>query len=415
MPVWRLLDRSSLPIDHESLPSRSEMSMLNRSEPACLVIADIAGYTGYLAGTELDHAQDILADLISTVVAGLRPTFRLAKLEGDAAFVFSLTEAVDGSQLQDTIERCYFGFRRRLRDIRQASTCECNACILVPNLDLKFVAHHGLVARQRIASRDELAGSDVIVVHRLLKNHVEASLGQAAYALYTDACVRAMGLEDPDASGLVRHVETFEGVGEIGGWVRDLESAWAAEEAGRRVVVSEKDAIFAWTETYPAPPPIVWEWVTSPLRRPEWQHGVTAIIETEGGGRRGIGSVNHCMHGKDAIVEEILDWRPFEYHTMRSTMPDPSIPKVTLTWLFEPIDRGTRVVVRALRPRSAKDRSALEAAGKFLAESIQKGLDALQPLIAADIAARAAEQIVEPDVPVGTERFLTEPVGAGVR
>jgi class 3 adenylate cyclase len=46
-----------------------------RTEPACLVIADIAGYTGYLAGVELDHAQDILADLIDTVVGALRPTF----------------------------------------------------------------------------------------------------------------------------------------------------------------------------------------------------------------------------------------------------------------------------------------------------------------------------------------------------
>ena len=42
--------------------------MLNAPEPACLVIADISGYTSYLAGVELDHAQDILADLMDTVV-----------------------------------------------------------------------------------------------------------------------------------------------------------------------------------------------------------------------------------------------------------------------------------------------------------------------------------------------------------
>ncbi len=33
---------------------------------------------------ELDHAQDILADLMDTVVGSLRPAFRLAKLEGIA-------------------------------------------------------------------------------------------------------------------------------------------------------------------------------------------------------------------------------------------------------------------------------------------------------------------------------------------
>jgi len=110
--------------------------MLNQPEPACLVIADISGYTGFLAGAELDHAQDILADLMNTVVNAFRPSFRLAKLEGDAAFVCAITETVDGPLLQDTVERCYFAFRRRLRDVGQASTCECNACVLVPALDL---------------------------------------------------------------------------------------------------------------------------------------------------------------------------------------------------------------------------------------------------------------------------------------
>ena len=42
--------------------------MPDRPETACLVVADISGYTSYLAGVELDHAQDILADLIDSVV-----------------------------------------------------------------------------------------------------------------------------------------------------------------------------------------------------------------------------------------------------------------------------------------------------------------------------------------------------------
>lgn len=62
--------------------------MLPKPEPACVVIANISGYTGHLAGVELDHAQDILADLIETIVGALRPPFHLSKLEGDAAFVY---------------------------------------------------------------------------------------------------------------------------------------------------------------------------------------------------------------------------------------------------------------------------------------------------------------------------------------
>ena len=92
--------------------------MPDQPEPACLVIADISGYTSYLAGVELDHAQDILADLTDAVVRALRPTFRLAKLEGDAAFAYVVTDVIDGSILQDTIEHCYIAFRRRLATAR---------------------------------------------------------------------------------------------------------------------------------------------------------------------------------------------------------------------------------------------------------------------------------------------------------
>ena len=171
------------------------------AEPACLVIADISGYTGYLAGVELDHAQDILADLVSTVVGGLRPMLRLAKLEGDAAFAYVIAEAVEGSTLQETVEGTYFAFRRRLRDIASASQCECNACIRIPNLDLKVVVHHGLVVRQRVAGREELLGSDVILVHRLLKNDVVGRTGIEAYALYTGACMAAWASRPRAARG----------------------------------------------------------------------------------------------------------------------------------------------------------------------------------------------------------------------
>src|SRR5437879_9563108 len=95
-------------------------------------------------------------------------------------------EKVDGSMLLDTIERCYFGFRRRRRDVRQATACECNACVRIPDLDLKFVVHHGTAIVQKIAGRQELLGSDVIVVHRLLTNDVVEKLGMYAYALISE-------------------------------------------------------------------------------------------------------------------------------------------------------------------------------------------------------------------------------------
>jgi len=391
------------------------MGMLSKPESACLVIADIAGYTSYLAGAELDHAQDILADLMDTVVTALHPLLRLAKLEGDAAFCYVVTEEVDPTALGDTIEGCYFAFRRRLRDIDNGSSCECNACVLIPALNLKFVAHHGQVGFQRIAGWEELVGSDVIVVHRLLKNDVGATLGLDAYALYTQPLVDAMGIADPAAS-FARHSAEYEGVGEVVGWVRDLDRAWKAEQERARVYVDGKDALGVVAIELPGPPAIVWDWVTSPIRRPQWQEGVIAIVADAPDGRQAVGTTNHCVHGKDAVIEEILDWRPYDYVTDRSQMPQRGIPQFTTTTAFIPTDTGTRVEYRVAKPRSLKDRVILQALLPMFRGSIEKGAAALRPLVEADASARAAAATVapEPALPTGQGRHLTDPLAGPI-
>lgn len=369
--------------------------MHNAPEPACLVIADISGYTGYLAGVELDHAQDILGDLIGTVVASLRPTFKLAKLEGDAAFVFMPGAEIEGSVLQDIIERCYFTFRRRLRDIAQASRCECNACIRIPSLDLKVVAHHGTIARQRIAGSPELVGADVILVHRLLKNTVEPTLGLAAYALYTDACVRAMGVADAAGIGLVRHDEQIDVIGDVTTWIRDLEGAWTAELERKRLRITEADTLWKKVSEFDAPPSVVWEYMTSPLRRPQYSSDVTEIIEYSPSGRRGAGTTNHCIHGTDAIIEEIVDWRPFEYWTTNNTFPVPNAPKVLMSDEFEELPGGrTRVVTRAGRGRTAKARAFLDEALPILVRAVEEATRE----IGAAVEQAARERAHEPDL-----------------
>ena len=93
--------------------------MLPKAESACFVIADISGYTHFVSGVELDHAQDIIADIMDTLVRALRPPFRLAKFEGDAAFVYALADKVNGHSYKNP-SRLASSFRKRLRNIKQA-------------------------------------------------------------------------------------------------------------------------------------------------------------------------------------------------------------------------------------------------------------------------------------------------------
>ena len=51
-----------------------------------LVLADISGYTSYLAQVELEHAHEILTDLLETIVEKFKQILTVSKLEGDAVF-----------------------------------------------------------------------------------------------------------------------------------------------------------------------------------------------------------------------------------------------------------------------------------------------------------------------------------------
>ena len=135
----------------------------------------------------------------------------------------------DAALLED-LHECYAAFARRQRTIALNTSCECDACRRIPDLDLKFVAHHGSFVEHEVAGRRELVGPDVITVHRMLKNSVAERLELHGYALLSDACVAA---EDIDASGLREHARRYAEIGEVRGVVVDLAERWRAAPAVR--------------------------------------------------------------------------------------------------------------------------------------------------------------------------------------
>ena len=144
------------------------------------------------------------------------------------------------------------------------------------------------------------------------------------------------------------HTETYDRIGDVPVWVHDLERRWEQEEARGRVRVAEEDAILDVSVATTVPPQVAWEFLTTPGQRMTWQPWVTEVtIKGATGGRRGPGSANHCMHGKDAVVEEILDWRPYDYVTDRTILDTPGGPvKVLHTIELEPGPEGTTVHFR---------------------------------------------------------------------
>jgi hypothetical protein len=86
-------------------------------------------------------------------------------------------------------------------------TCQCNACSRIDDLDLKFILHAGAFVIQEIAGRQELAGPEVVMAHRLLKSGAADAVGHRAYALISAAAVARFDIPTDAANPLV---ETYE-------------------------------------------------------------------------------------------------------------------------------------------------------------------------------------------------------------
>ncbi len=323
-------------------------------ERVCLLLADLSGYTAYLANSEPDHAPALAGDLVETVVRQLRPTFRLAKLEGDAAFLVAPLDRLDGPMLLDAIDATYDAFRRRMQSVTGATTCDCASCSRVPDLDLKFVVHVGGVIRHRVAGREELASTDAIIAHRLLKAESPSAAGLARYALLTDACVEALGL-DATAMGLVSATEQFEHLGEVPVHLLDLEHRTATQ--GRSWAPPRRAALAEAELRLEAMPMAVWEQLTSPRLRPGWE-GIERVEEATVAGRRGVGTMSACVADRLASVEEILEWRPFEAFVRRANVPGAG--RLSVQYELTREDEATRLRGRWYGPASTAGLAAAQ-------------------------------------------------------
>ena len=324
------------------------MSADQRTRQGYLLLADISGYTAFLTGTELEHANAIVSELIKLVRERLSPPMHFVKLEGDAVFCHADGASfADGERLVELIETCYFDFSNRLTDMKLATTCRCAACASIGTLDLKFVAHYGTYVVELEGDREDLAGTDVILVHRLLKNSIRERGGPQAYAFITEPCLQRM----PESFDLPSHSESYEYFGRTTGGVHDLKPVVERMREARRVYIGPEDADLEVSfGEHPYPPAVVWQYFVDVDKRLRWQPLQTGVRnQPNRDGRFGAGAASHCAHGAGGdALREYLDWRPYSYFTNRFT-PLGRGPLFFLcieTFEFTHTDRGTRVDYR---------------------------------------------------------------------
>lgn len=294
-------------LDHDPYTSVKQSAI----ETGYLVLADLSGFTPFVASSEIDHAQVILANLLNLLRAHLTPTLTLAEIEGDALFLFAPTRRLTrGETLLELLESTYVAFRDRTRMMHRNAVCPCEACRMIPSLDLKFVTHWGEYILQDMKGSAKPFGTCVNLAHRLLKNDVTGKTGWPAYALFTDRALGQMGIKP---EGVHEQVVEYPHLGECAIAALDLGSRYSALTAQRTSFLAEDDAHFTMVRRYPLPRARLWELLTDIEKRNAWEFNADWSAVARPAGRSGTGAINHCATSD--FLEELLDWRPFDYYT----------------------------------------------------------------------------------------------------
>ena len=191
-----------------------------KTQTGYLVLADISGFTSFVAQTEIDHAHLALSYLLETIMEKLSSLLTIFQLEGDAVFAYvEESQLQEGKSLLELIDQTYLAFREKALALYAGATCPCRACKALPTLDLKFMVHYGEFIIRQVAGVQHLLGTDVNLLHRLSKNHVSESTGWRGYALFTNQGLERM---QTDKTSFVQQTESYEHLGEVETYVRDM-------------------------------------------------------------------------------------------------------------------------------------------------------------------------------------------------
>lgn len=367
------------------------MQQAYRTRRGYLLLADISGYTKFVTGTELEHAQAIVSELTTLVRHQLVPPMQFVKVEGDAVFCYADDAAFrDGERLIQLLEVCYYEFCNRLLNMARNTTCLCAACAAIDSLDLKFICHYGTFVIDTNAGGIDLAGADVILLHRLLKNGVSQSTGVQAYALLTDACLQRL----PQGLNLLPHEEHYESFGITTGGVHDLKPVLAAMRDSRQHYVTPDDADFVFSVEVPISPTEAWNYWLDPIERQRWQcrhfSRKPDRAARNAQGRIGPGAAMHCNHGPGTWRWEFVDWRPFASVTHKVTAPRlgpfVGLPNQLATFDFTPTPQGGTQVVQRTRLENRQKLSLLayRLQRRVIASYYQKSHRNLLRIIAED-------------------------------
>ena len=188
-----------------------------------IVLVDISGYTNFVSRHNIDsskdkklsqgqaHAEHIISDLLEKVIDELEGVLTINKLQGDAALFYAIPTDPNelSKKLIKKLQSSFEIFNQRLNELKFCETWRCGTCADVGDLKLKSFVHFGEFLIKNINQFKEIAGQDVILTHRLMKN----SIGVSEYMLFTESFSKIKNLKF--LGDIEERKEKYDGLGSI--------------------------------------------------------------------------------------------------------------------------------------------------------------------------------------------------------
>ena len=137
-----------------------------------LFIADISGFTRFVNETEITHSRHIISELLEALIDKNELGMDVAEIEGDAVLFYKYGEVPTFESLLKQSQEMFLEFHSHLLNYKQKRICHCGACQTAQDLTVKFISHQGEFSFIRVKDFNKPHGSDVVLVHKLLKNDV---------------------------------------------------------------------------------------------------------------------------------------------------------------------------------------------------------------------------------------------------
>ena len=186
------------------------------TKKVALTLVDISGYTQFIRSEKMSavHAEEIIFELLEAVIDRAAYPLTLNKLEGDAAFLYAeMTEENQSAVARDVARQAQAFFDVFYERARALSTeradCDCDACQRILDLRLKAFLHCGEAVFKKIRQFEEMAGEDVIIAHRLIKNSIPSN----EYILMSESFYELAG--DLPNMNVETRQETYEDLGSL--------------------------------------------------------------------------------------------------------------------------------------------------------------------------------------------------------